>query len=186
MNAVIEALLNRSSEPRLTSPGPTRSHLEQAFNCASRAPDHALLRPWRYIVVEGDARGELAEALVNAAADDATGEPVNLDKLRQAPLRAPTVIVGIAVIKPHPKVPKIEQIMSAASGMAYLVLALQSLGYGAMWRSGSIAHSANLRAQLGLGDNERITGFLYTGTVVDPKPSVPRPEVDSFVSYWQG
>ena len=62
MTAVTDFLLNRSSEPRLESPAPDSTTLERAFSCAARAPDHALLRPWRYLVIEGkglEALGEL-------------------------------------------------------------------------------------------------------------------------------
>lgn len=183
MTAVIEALLNRSSEPRLASPAPDRDTLDKAFACAARAPDHALLRPWRYLVIEGaEALGALGELFASTCAKDAPEK--EREKLRGMPMRAPMIIVGIACHQNHPKVPEIEQSLSAGVGMGYLLLALQSAGYGVMWRTGNLAYHPDVARGLGLGDHEVITGFLYTGTVSSYKPDVPRPDPADFVSRW--
>jgi nitroreductase len=178
----MEALLNRSSEPRLGAPAPDPQALDQAFACAARAPDHALLRPWRYLVIEGDGLKALGELFASTCEPEASEKQLN--KLLGAPLRAPMVIVGVACHRPHPKVPEQEQVMSAAVGMGYMLLALQSAGFGAMWRTGAMAHHPDVAAGLGLASDEQITGFLYVGTVTSEKAPVPRPERSSFVSRW--
>lgn len=182
MTEVMDALLNRSSEPRLGAPAPDSQTLDQAFACAARAPDHALLRPWRYLVIEGDGLTALGELFASTCGPDSPEKQRN--KLLEAPSRAPMVIVGVACHRPHPKVPEQEQVMSAAVGMGYLLLALQSAGYGAMWRTGALAQHPDVTAGLGLGQNEQITGFLYVGTVTREKPAVSRPEPSSFVTHW--
>lgn len=182
MTAVINALLNRSSEPRLQSPAPDQLTLDKAFACAARAPDHALLRPWRYLVIADDGLTKLGELFASTLGAEATEK--EREKLLGAPLRAPMIIVGIACHQSHPKVPEQEQTMSAAVGMGYMLLALESAGFGAMWRSGPMAHHPAVLEGLGLASHELITGFLYTGTVVNGKPGVPRPELSSFVSRW--
>ncbi|NMT64903.1 nitroreductase family protein [Marinobacter orientalis] len=183
MTAVMDALMNRSSEPRLASPAPDAGTLEKAFACAARAPDHALLRPWRYLVIEGDeALNALGNLFASTCGDDAPEKA--REKLRKKALRAPMVIVGIACHQTHPKVPEIEQTMSAAVGMGYLLLALEAAGYGGMWRTGGLAYHPDIIRGLGLKDNEIITGFLFTGTVTASKPAVPRPDQKEFVSRW--
>lgn len=183
MTAVMDAILNRSSEPRLVAPAPDADTLEKAFACAARAPDHALLRPWRYLVIEGDdALAELGDLFASTCDDEAPDKA--REKLRKKALRAPMVIVGIASHRNHPKVPEIEQTMSAAVGMGYLLLALETAGYGAMWRTGGLAYHPEIARGLGLSDDEIITGFLYTGSVGSSKPAVPRPHQGEFVSRW--
>lgn len=183
MTAIMDALLNRSSESRLTSPAPDAETLEKAFACAARAPDHALLRPWRYLVIEGEealsALGDLFASTCEPGAPEKTRE-----KLRKKAMRAPMVIVGVASHQVHPKVPEIEQTMSAAVGMGYLLLALESAGYGGMWRTGGVAYDREVARALGLSEDEMITGFLYTGSVSSGKPPVPRPDPSDFVSRW--
>ena len=182
MTDVLNALLERSSEPRLCAPAPDEASLEKAFAAAARAPDQALLRPWRYLVIAGEGLDRLGDLFASTASPDMP--PEKLDKLRNMPRRAPMMIVGIASHKAHPKVPEVEQTMSAAAGMAYLLLALQSAGFGAMWRTGAVAYDERVQQGLGLAENEFITGFLYVGSVCQPKPEVPRPAHGDFVSRW--
>lgn len=184
MTVVSEFLLNRTSEPRLEAPAPDAATLERAFSCAARAPDHALLRPWRYLIIEGEGLQSLGDLFASTCANNSDEQEI--EKLRRAPLRAPMIIVGIASPTQHPKVPEVEQVMSAAAGMSFLELALQEAGYGVMWRTGKPAYNAQVHKGLGLEESESIVGFLYTGTVSSPKPSVPRPETVDFVQRWEG
>ncbi|MGO1463200.1 MAG: nitroreductase family protein [Marinobacter sp.] len=182
MSSVTDFLLNRASEPRLEVPAPDVSTLDQAFECAARAPDHALLRPWRYLVVEGEGLKALGELFVAAHCD--SGEEKKLEKVRKKVLRAPMIVVGIASPKKHHKVPEVEQILSAGASMSFLGLALQDAGYGVMWRTGKMAYHPVVREGLGLDKEESIIGFLYTGTVSSSKPAVPRPALAEFVARW--
>lgn len=184
MTSVTDFLLNRASEPRLKAPAPDATTLDRALACAARAPDHALLRPWRYLIIKGEGRQALGELFASVV--DAREHPQQAEKLRRAPLRAPMIIVGIASPQEHPKVPEVEQIMSAAAGMSFLSLALQDAGFGVMWRTGAVAYEPAVHRGLGLEAHESIVGFLYTGTVDSHKPAVPRPELDTFVQSWPG
>lgn len=184
MSSITQFILDRSSEPRLEAPAPERAALDLAFRCAARAPDHALLRPWRYLVIEGSGLVELGELFEATCAKDASDQ--DKEKARRAPLRAPMIIVGIASPKPHTKVPDIEQVMSAAAGMSFLSLALTDAGYGTMWRTGPVAYHPGVLNGLGLTEGESIVGFLYVGTVTSEKPAVPRPECPDFVREWTG
>lgn len=185
MNKTIDSILGRSSEPRLTTPAPGPDVLEDVFACAARAPDHALLRPWRYLVVEGEGLTALGEVFARIADPDDPLMP-NADKLRQMPLRAPVVIVGITRHQSHPKVPEVEESISTGCGMAYMLLALQARGFAGMWRTGAVAYHPAVREGLGLEVNETITGFLYVGTPAAEKPAMERPEPARFVSRWPG
>ncbi|AOY87937.1 nitroreductase [Marinobacter salinus] len=184
MTAVSDFLLNRASEPRLEAPAPDRETLDRAIACATRAPDHALLRPWRYLVIEGEGLMALGELFASTCPNNSDNQQI--EKLRKAPLRAPMVIVAIASPTIHPKVPEVEQVMSAAVGVGFLELALQDAGYGVMWRTGSVAYHSVVRSGLGLEDRESIVGFLYVGTVSSEKPRVPRPDVSEILQQWPG
>lgn len=126
------------------------------------------------------ALGELFAACCPSDASDKEQE-----KARNAPLRAPMVIVGVASPRHHPKVPEIEQVMSAAAGMTFISLALNEAGFGTMWRTGPVAYHPSLHEGLGLEPGESVVGFLYTGTVVSQKPPVPRPETRDYVARWE-
>ena len=184
MNLVIKAILDRKSQPRLRLPAPTPEALEAALACALRAPDHALQRPWRYLVIQGEGLQALGEVFAAAVADPEqpiSGDP---ERMRQLPLRAPMILVPVTCHRHHPKVPPLEEHMSTAAGVAYLLLALESQGYGAMWRTGELAEHPRVASALGLADNEQVAGFIYVGTVLAEKPAISRPTVAEVVSYW--
>lgn len=184
MTPVMKALLTRSSEPRLQAPAPDDTLLETVFDCAARAPDHALLRPWRYLVIRGESLGALGELFVRAASSPEQPLAIREQKLLDMPQRAPLIIVGIASPKAHASVPEIEQLMSTSVGMGYMLLALQDSGFGAFWRTGPLASHPVVRDGLGLSEQEQIAGFLYVGSVQGYKPTATRPKPAEFVRVW--
>ncbi len=163
---IIEFLHNRASQPKLQAPAPDRAQVEQMLKAALRAPDHAGLKPWRYLVFEGEAAlAALGEKFAAASlADNPDFSPEKLDKLRAKPMRAPMVIVAVAVYTEHRKVPHIEQILSAGAGVENLMLAANALGFGTYWRTGGLAYNSHLLDELGLDQRDTIVGFIYLGT----------------------
>ncbi|WP_111496432.1 MULTISPECIES: nitroreductase [Marinobacter] len=183
MTDTVNAILSRTSEPQLQAPAPDPEVLEDLFACAARAPDHALLRPWRYLVVEGEGRSALGEVFARIANPEDPAAPSE-EKLRKMPLRAPMILVGITRHQSHPKVPAIEESVSTGCGMAYMLLALEARGFSGMWRTGPVAYDRRVHEGLGLAENESIAGFLYVGTPALRKPQMERPQPATFASRW--
>ena len=183
----MDALTNlqqRFSQPLLQDPGPDASQLENMFAAAMRAPDHAALRPWRFLVIEGDGRQSLGELYAKAAlhANPEVSEDV-LTRNRKMTFRAPTVVVAIASITEHPKVPASEQLIAAGCAVQNMLLAANAQGVGAMWRTGGVAYDPVVKEGLGLESNEEIIGFVYLGT---PSKFRTAPLLDSsdYVNHW--
>lgn len=109
----LDALLNRVSVPRLTEPAPNAAQREALFQAALRAPDHGQLRPWRFLTIEGQGREKLGELFAEAVQNKGDASQAALDKARAMPLRAPLLIVVIAKLQDHFKVPKSEQRLAA-------------------------------------------------------------------------
>lgn len=184
---LVDLIANRVSSPRLTEPAPNAEQLEQIFKCALRAPDHMLLRPWRYLVIEGDARAKLGEAFVEAAQQNATAlTDAQIEKYRKMPLRAPMMIVAVSTNLPHEKVPVVEQQVSCGVGVGYMLLALQAMGYNGIWRTGVLAEDALVKERLGIQPHESLIGFLYVGTPVGELKAVPTLHQEYFVQNWLG
>lgn len=183
----ITALLTRNSCALLTDPAPQGGERETIFRAALRAPDHANLRPWRFLCVEGDARIRLGELMCQAALDENPGlEEGKQNKLRNAPLRAPLVIVVAAKISEHPKVPEIEQLLSAGAALTNMMNAAHALGYSGIWRTGDISFSRMLMRAIGLESNEKIVGFLYLGTASAEPKRLPELQVADYFEEWTG
>ncbi len=181
----LDALHSRVSTPRLTDPPPSAEALENIYKAAFRAADHGLLRPWRFLVIQGDSRQKLGDLFIEAAlAKDPDVSDIQQEKIRSKPMRAPMVIVTIAVHKEHPKVPMFEMDLSAAAATQNMLLAAHAQGVGAMWRTGSMAFDRNVAAGLGLAENEKIIGFLYLGTALGETRNVILENPADFFTEW--
>lgn len=181
----LDALINRVSAPRLIEPAPTAEQREQLFRAALRAPDHGQLRPWRFLTIEGDGRHALGDLFAEAIAgkySDADEEA--LTKARNMPLRAPLLVVVIARVQEHPKVPAQEQVLAAGCAAHAILLAAYAQGIGGVWRTGELSHDPIVDAGLGLADNEQVIGYLYLGTPQRELRVAPQADTGEFVSSW--
>ena len=179
----LSLLLERHSCGRLVAPAPQGQALENILQAALAVPDHGGLHPWQFILCEGDGRLRLGQILAEAA--QRRGEGIEaIDKLRQAPLRAPLVVVVVSRAIVHPKVPVLEQQLSAGCAAMAMQMAAQAQGFGGIWRSGWVMFDPGVHQALGLTDGEQIVGFVYLGTPEVPV-SGPRRALDSakFVRY---
>lgn len=165
----LTCLHTRVSVSRLSDPGPDADQLQDMLRAAIRAPDHGRIRPWRFLVVEGDDRRRLGELFARARqeADPDTARK-KLDKLRTNPLRAPTLLVVVAEPESGHKVPEAEQVWATVAAAQNVVLAAHAQGIGAMWRTGEAAWLDGVKKGLGFGERAVIVGFIYLGTPAEP------------------
>ncbi|ODC03904.1 nitroreductase [Terasakiispira papahanaumokuakeensis] len=181
----MQLLLERNSHPKLGAPAPAADTLRTLYQAALRAPDHNSLRPWRFIQCTGPGLERLGEVFVAAQqAKDADSDDATLDKMRKMPLRAPMVVVIVASPKEDPKVPEIEQQLSAGCAAHALLMAAQAKGFAGIWRTGWLAFDEHVHHALGLNDSESIVGFLYLGTPAGRMKPLPELDPDDFVSEW--
>ncbi len=180
----LELLISRQSHNKLTTPAPTKEQLNNLFRVALRAPDHALLKPWQFRVYQGEALDTLGEYFVEATQKEApdTSEE-KLEKIRNKPKRAPMVIIASVKLQDHPKVPHIEQYLSAGASVQNILMAAHFQGIGAMWRTGGMAFNQHLMNLLGMNDNEKIIGFIYLGKEEGDKRRLKEVDVGDYVSF---
>lgn len=188
-NAVLEGLINRNSTPPRLFDGrvPPRADIDRMLEAAMTAPDHGLVRPWRFHIVEGDARHKLGELFAEALLGREPFAPTAaIEKEKGRPLRAPTIIAVCAKVDPSraPKVPVVEQVVATAAAMEHLVLAAQAMGYGAIVLTGRNAHDPIIRKAFDLDGEDELLGFVYIGCIGEPTPAKERPSAAEFTSVW--
>ena len=93
------------------------------------------------------------------------------------------IIILVNTVKEHPKVPEIEQKLSTATAAQNIMLALNSMNYSCIWRTGKLAFNRDVQNYLGLNENQEILGYLYVGTETGVKKKIPELDIDDFVSY---
>ena len=173
--ALLELILNRRSAAALVEPGPSAEQLQQMLLAAGAVPDHGLLRPFRFVIAEGEGRGRFGDALVAAAAEHMPEmPPAKLQKMRDKAFRSPTLVVLIASVKPG-KIEPWEQTATASCAGYAIVLAAHALGVGAVWKSVPFTTAKALTESLGLVEGEAMIGFIHLGTPAREQELPPRP-----------
>ena len=166
----------------LTAPAPDAGEIDALLRLATRVPDHGKLTPWRFVVLEGEAKARFAaklEALAIARGDQTAA--AKLGKLKVPPL----AIAVIAAPKPA-AIPQWEQLLSAGAVATTLLYATLALGYGANWITDWYAYDEDAKAILGLTGEEQVAGFMLIGTPREPAQERERPAVAPLVSRWEG
>jgi len=180
----LHALVSRSSVGILQAPAPTPEVLEKAFAAALRAPDHRMLRPWRFMTIQGEGLHALGELFVAASqAVKPELDETERARLRQMPLRAPMIVVAISHFTDDAKVPGWEQMLATGAAVQNFMIALHAQGFGTMWRTGPLAENARIKEGLGLDANDMIVGFVYVGTPGSEKKITPL-DTSTFVRSW--
>lgn len=152
------AMLTRRSEHHLVDPAPGDEEFAYLLKVAATAPDHGLLRPWRWILIRGDGRDELGACFAEEAPAERRAQAAA--KARRAPLLASLVFTPA---QGH-KVPEWEQLAATSALTHSLMLLMHSRGFGSIWRTGASLRSPQVRQLLGLQDEEDLLGWLYIGT----------------------
>ena len=176
-------ILNRVSARELAEPHPTESEMEKVYKAALRAPDHAWLRPSSFIEVKGDGLNKLSNIFLEYAKNQTDITDQIIQKYKNAPFRAPMIIILVNTFKKHPKVPAIEQKLSTATAAQNIMLALNTMNYSSIWRTGKLAFNKEIQTKLNLSDNQEILGYLYIGTSIGENKKIPNLDIDDFVSY---
>ncbi|KAF1686438.1 nitroreductase [Pseudoxanthomonas broegbernensis] len=185
--SALEALDQRRSVPSvlLGEPGPDEATLLRMLASAVRVPDHGRLVPFRFLRIHGQARHALGEFLAARTAQrQPDAPPAALDKERQRFSHAPLAVAVVARLQPGHKVPEQEQLLAAGCVCFALLQAAQALGFGAQWLTAWMAYDPEVARVLGLGEGERIAGFIHIGTAQRPVPERERPDPRALLTDW--
>lgn len=190
MNEILKLLTQRRSlkPQQLAEPGPNREEMVKLLTLAARVPDHGKLAPWRFIVIAGEKRANLGAVAAAALAGDQGGlsEEARANELQRFQ-RAPVVVALVSRTKPHPKIPRWEQQLSAGACAHNLLIASEAMGFSAVWLTEWCAFDRRILSELGLSAEERLAGFIHIGTpTIDlaARTDRVRPEMGEIISYY--
>jgi nitroreductase len=186
-STTLELLRTRRS-PKLAAlvePGPGEEELRTILTIAARVPDHAKLVPWRFVVIAGERRCDLGRVIGEAfgAANPGAGAAV-VDEARKRIATAPLVVGVVFSPKQHPKVPEWEQVLSTGAAGMNMLIAARALGYGAVWLTEWYAYDRAVMRELGLGEAERLAGFVHIGTEREVREDRERPALEKIVTRY--
>jgi nitroreductase len=185
MNATLDLLRTRRSVPplRLEGPGPDPAELDAILTLAARVPDHGKLAPWRFLVIEGEARARIGARIGEAyGTDHPEADAARLDLERNRLALAPLVVAVVSRAGPHVKIPEWEQVLSAGAAATSLVFAAHALGFAASWLTEWYSYDRRVLDALGIAPEERIAGFVHIGRPAKAIDDRPRPPLERIVT----
>jgi nitroreductase len=157
-------LLTRNSPRELTTPIPSKEEMHEIYQAALRAPDHAWLRPSRFIEVTGAGLDKLSKIFIEFASNELKDvSQLQMEKYQSAPFRAPMIIILTTQI---------------------ILLALHAKNYAGIWRTGKFAFNKKIAEYLNLTSDHEVIGYLYVGTPTGTSKNIPQLDVKKFVTHW--
>jgi nitroreductase len=180
----LKFMLERRSVSHKTLVHPVPDHDEMAviLTAGARVPDHKMLEPFRFVVLEDAALNRLADVAY------ARAESIGLDTDKAAKARftfanAPLGVAVVASLKPTDAIPEIEQTLAiGACCMAVLNAALAS-GWGANWITGWAAFDPVVLGEMGVQAPEYVAGFVFIGSAPTEPTDRKRPDLAAITTW---
>lgn len=184
-DAVLAFLGSRRSVSAKTMapPGPSRAELEEILAIGARTPDHGMLVPWRFVVLEGAAKARVAGTARRVALASGRGEEI-AGKAERAATLGPVVVAVLSTPRSGEKIPVWEQELSAGAVCLALLNAGLAAGWGANWLTGPLARDpAFLAEAFGAPEGTFAAGFVHFGTPTLVTPERERPDLAAITEW---
>lgn len=171
------------SHKTLVAPVPSRDELEVILTAGARVPDHKMLEPFRYLVLEDAALDRLAAA-VHARALELDMSLDQAEKARFSFANAPLSVAVVASLKQTDMIPEVEQTLAVGACCTSVLNAALASGWGANWITGWAAFDGPfLRDHLGLAEGEYVAGFMHMGTARTEPSERKRPDLGAITTW---
>ena len=190
---LIEAIAGRRSKGKMMrDEAPPRALIEKVLGAAVHAANHHDTQPWRFYVLSGEARDEFGNALADALkAREADKEASKLEGLMMAerakPMRSPVLVVVGVQSERDDHMTRREDLQASSAAVQCMLLAADSLGLAAIWRTGDGAYDDRVKAYFGLRAEDQIAGIVYLGYADTSLPPLgQRERVYADRTEWRG
>lgn len=149
--------------------------IDEILENANWAPTHKMSEPWRFTVFTGDGLKMLAnfmsELYKKVTTANGTFEEKKYETLQSKPLLASHVIAIGMKRDEKERLPEIEEVEAVACAVQNMYLTASAYGVGCYWGSGGVTYFEEAKPFFGLGEKDKLLGFMYFGM---PKGKWPR------------
>jgi len=136
--------------------------LQLILESANWSPNHKRTEPWRYKVIQGEAKQRFANFLVKKYEDNTALELQSDRKkedLADKPLKSDKII--LICMQTSPILPEWEELAATSMSVQNMWLMSTSLGIGAYWSTPSMMNYVHEFVEL--NPDEKCIGFFYLG-----------------------
>lgn len=160
--------------------------IEEMLENANWAPSHRLTNPWRFGVFHGNGlkklskfQGELYRQRSGADFDE-----VKFKKMVDKPLECSHVIAIGMQRDEKERVPEIEEVCAVACAVQNMWITASAHKIGCYWSTGGVTFYEEAKSFFGLGENDKLLGFLYIGMLrTDNWPQGKRTPISEKVTW---
>lgn len=164
--SIIDLLHKRSSVKKLVGPVPQGKVLNDILQAGLRAPDHGRLKPYRFVIIEGEKAFSEFHDLMMLTCDELNLNEKLREKAERMSTRAPMIIAVVSQVDSNNfKVPVWEQIVTAGCAVYGMQLAANAYGFDNFWATAKWVEGPSMRAAFGITNpDDKIVAFLLIGT----------------------
>lgn len=144
----------------------SREWIEKILQLADKAPTHGRTEPWRFFVLEGEHFTKFCKHHAQMYWDNTPVEKrkeYKFEKLSRISERASHLIIVMMHRSSDSKIPMLEEYAATAASIQNLLLGAETLGMAAIWSTGGMAYSDQMKTYLKLNSEDRVVGFIYLG-----------------------
>lgn len=176
---VIQNILNRRTikPEQCTGANIPDADIWKILEAANWAPTHGYTEPWRFMVYTGEAKYTFSKAhaeMYKAAQSAESFRQIAYDKIMERASLTSHIIVYVNKKGANPKIPLIEELQSTAMAVQNMTLVAQAMGYAAYINSGAMTYTPQMKAYLGIGEEDQVLGVLYLGVPNDEEKAPGR------------
>lgn len=161
--------------------------IKQMLENANWAPNHRLSEPWRFVVFTGEGLKKLAgfqaELYKKVTAASGSFKEDDYEKLATKPLSASHIIAIGMHRDEKERLPEIEEVEAVACAVQNMALTAEVYQVGCYWGSGGITYFEEAKEFFGLGENDKLLGFLYVGVPKIRPPKGRRKPIENKVNW---
>jgi len=171
---------------KYTSEPVSEGIINEILENARWAPTHGMNQPWRFKVFVGEGRKLLAKFQSEAYKEMNSPEDFNqkkFDKLQDRPMSASVVIAICMKGGLSEKIPEIEDVSAVACAVQNMYLTAATHGLGALWTTGGLTYTKEMKTFLKLGNKDKCMGFFYIGHIPHGLSEGSRNPIEEFVEW---
>jgi len=158
----IDALISRRSYARsnLVKPAPNKAQIETLLQAAMSVPDHGNLKPWRFIVIQGQGIQDLSQLVKKKYAAKMSNQ--DLADFVEEISATPMMIFVCSDLDVEHRVSILDQQLAGGAACEHILLAAHALGFAGVWHTSKA--DSDLRQLLCLKESDGVLGVLSIGT----------------------
>lgn len=163
--------------------------IQEMLENANWAPTHGLTEPWSFTVFKGPGIQKLAEFQSELYKKKSTAagtfDESKFKKLAQKPLLSSHIISIGMRREAKERFPEVEEVEAVACAVQNMYLTATAHGVGCYWGSGGITYDEDAKPFFGLGEKDRLLGFLFVGMPKGAWPDGRRKPISEKVTWVQ-